>query len=266
MAAVLLAGLALGAPDSRAALTPARTATDGRIRMAAWRDGEVFELRGRVGFQIDLEFETGETFVGLASGDLDALSFVAQANHLFLKPRAANIRTNVTVLTNRRHYQFEYRVGNDGGVAAADEEMYALRFTYPAREDTASIGIAARIDAELRSAAAVRPINIDYWYCGSPAIKPLSASDDGLHTRLRFAARAELPVLFVRNDDGTESLLNFNIDGGELIVHRIAKTFVVRRGRLTGCIVNKAYRGSTERSSSGTVAPAVERITEGAQP
>ena len=34
-------------------------------------------LKGFVGYQTDLEFETGETFVGLGAGDIDGISFVA---------------------------------------------------------------------------------------------------------------------------------------------------------------------------------------------
>jgi type IV secretion system protein VirB9 len=68
-----------------------------------------------------------------------------------------------------------------------------------------------------------------------------------------------LPALFVRNDDKTESLLNFNIEGDELVVHRVARAFVVRRGKLTGCIVNRGFEGSGERLKSGTIAPGVDR-------
>ena len=78
-------------------------------------------------------------------------------------------------------------------------------------------------------------------------------------TRLTFAAHTELPALFVRNDDGTESLLNFSIADGDVLIHRVAARFIVRRGRLTGCIVNKGFVGSGDRLPSGTVAPEVTR-------
>ncbi len=262
-----LIAVLLAAAGARAELLPARGSVDGRIRVAAWREEEVFELRGRVGYQIDLEFESGEAFVGLAAGDIEALSFVAEGNHLFLKPRAASVRTNLTVLTTRRHYQFDYLATAETGAAPADEVMFALRFTYPPRSDVdARASAAARIDAELRAASARQASNIDYWYCGSPAIKPVAVSDDGLHTRLRFASRAELPVLFVRNDDGSESLLNFSLDDGDVIVHRVARAFVLRRGKLTGCVVNKGFRGAGERPASGTISPHIERRTEGVRP
>ncbi len=69
-------------------------------------------------------------------------------------------------------------------------------------------------------------------------MRPVAASDDGVHTRLSFAANADLPAIFVRNDDGSESLLNFSMDAGDVVMHRVAKRFVLRRGKLTGCIVN----------------------------
>ena len=76
--------------------------------VAAYDGDEVYKLRGFVGYQIDLEFESGETFVGLGAGDMEGLSFVGQENHLFLKPKAAKVATNLTVLTTRRHYHFDY--------------------------------------------------------------------------------------------------------------------------------------------------------------
>ena len=80
------------------------------------------------------------------------------------------------------------------------------------------------------------------------------------------ADRSELPALFVRNDDGSESLLNFSIEDGDVLIHRVAARFIVRRGRLTGCIVNKGFAGSGDRLKSGTVAPDVTRERKDAHP
>jgi len=49
-------------------------------------------------------------------------------------------------------------------------------------------------------------------------VKPVSASDDGVQTRLTFGARAEVPAIFVRNPDDSESLLNFSMDGGDVVI------------------------------------------------
>jgi type IV secretion system protein VirB9 len=243
-----------------------RGIVDSRVRVAVYNGDEVYRLRGFVGYQIDLEFEPGETFIGLGAGDLEGLSFVGQDNHLFLKPKAAKVATNLTVLTNRRQYQFDYtassqRPTDDQGV------IYALRFTYaPPPSQSAADAAAKKLDWQLESASTGRPRNIDYWYCGQSTLKPTAASDDGVHTRLRFAANADLPAIFVRNEDGSESLLNFSMDAGDVIVHRVAKRFILRRGQLTGCVVNQGFIGGGARLDSGTVAPNVQRRVQGGVP
>ena len=126
--------------------------------------------------------------------------------------------------------------------------MYAVRFMYPANPSLKeSLTPEQRVARDLALAQRNKPGNVDYWFCGDSSIKPVAASDDGVHTRLTFAAKAELPAIFVNNDDGSESLLNFNMDEGDVVIHRVAPRFIVRRGRLTGCIVNKHFVGGGER-------------------
>ena len=259
---VLLCSIAL-----RAETVPVAGVIDRRIRVAAYNVDEVYRLHGFVGYQIDLEFEPGETFTGLGAGDLEGLSFVGQDNHLFLKPKAAKVATNLTVLTSRRHYQFDYTALSQRPTADDQDVIYALRFTYPPRpSESAADAAAKRVESQLNSAGAQRARNIDYWYCGQAALRPVAAADDGVHTRLRFAANSDLPAVFVRNEDGTESLLNYSMDAGDIIVHRVAKRFILRRGKLTGCIVNQGFAGGGARLDSGTVAPNVERRVQGGVP
>jgi type IV secretion system protein VirB9 len=246
----------------RAEVYPVSGGGDPRIRVAAYKVDEVYRLRGWVGYQIDLEFEPGESFVGLAAGDIEALSFVAQDNHLFLKPKAAAVGTNLTVLTTRRHYQFDYTAQvRRSSIAGEPDAIFALRFQYPPVD-----AAAARVEDALDHGAVGRTRNVDYWYCGHDALRPVAASDDGVHTRLRFGAHAELPAIFVRNEDGAEALLNFSMEDGEVVVHRVAQRLILRRGALTGCIVNKGYAGSGERLESGTIAPNVQRERRGETP
>lgn len=236
---------------------------DARIRVFPYAADEVYRLKGYVGYQIDLEFEPGETFVGLGAGDLQALTFAAQANHLFLKPNSGGIDTNLTVLTTRRAYHIDYTASERRPEAAFGDVIYVLRFAYP---PLAAERGADTVERRLAHAAETRRHNLNYGYRGSPQLKPASAWDDGVQTRLRFAAQQELPAIFVRNDDGSESLLNFSIENGEVVVQRVGRHFTVRRGRLQGCIVNEGFTGSGERLDSATVAPSVERVTKGAHP
>src|SRR6266403_454882 len=93
----LTAGTLLLTPPAFGDGTAAPGAGDMRMRVSAYAADEIYRLKGYVGYQIDLQFEPGESFVGLGAGDLESLSFAAQDNHLFLKPRATAVDTNLTV-------------------------------------------------------------------------------------------------------------------------------------------------------------------------
>jgi type IV secretion system protein VirB9 len=246
----------------RAESIPKATTVDSRIRTVTFDPQRVYRLYAHVGYAIEVVFEEGETGVGQAGGDLEAITFGWHDNHLILKPKAASAGTNLIVYTNRRAYRFDYSA--TGRRADPDREpfMYAVQFTYPAAYATpkpATDDALTKAIQELESGGSDRERNTDYWFCGSAALKPAAASDDGVHTRLRFGSRGEVPAVFVRNEDGTESLLNFSMDAGEMVIHRVAPRFILRRGTLTACVVNKGYRGSGERLPSGTVATGVER-------
>jgi type IV secretion system protein VirB9 len=242
-------------------------APDPRLRTILYSPDQVYRLPAVVGYEIDLQFEAGETFVGLGAGDIEGLAFRAQSNHLFIKPRAPNVHTNLTILTNRRIYHFDYRTLSPQSDPDEVDVVYALRFAYPTPSPKPSppAPVAAPTPQQLLSKPpALTQRNANYWYCGSPELQPVAAWDDGVHTHLRFGARSELPAVFVRNDDNSESLVNFTVVDDEVVIHRVVRRLILRRGKLAGCIVNKAFIGGGESLSLGTVSPQVERSRRGA--
>ena len=246
-----------GAQESRAGHT------DRRIRSVPYSSEQVVKLHGWVGFHIDLEFEKGESFKTLGGGDLEGLTYGAYENHLILKPRAPAVRTNLTVITDRRTYILDYMATSGTPDPFADDLVYSLRFIYPPPTGFSS---SERVSEKLARGEEERTRNFDYWFCGASSMKPVAASDDGVHTRIRFPQSAEIPAMFVRMDDGTETLLNYSIDHGDVIIHRTARRILLRRGKTVGCIVNQGYGGAGERLPSGTVSPEVERTTKGVRP
>lgn len=260
---LLIVIAALLTPEAKASWVPARGAVDTRIRTAPYSADQVYQLYGYVGYQIDIEFSRGERFLGLAAGDMNALSFKAAGNHLFLKPRLAHVHTNLTILTSQRQYEFDYSASPGPPDPALGEVIFALKFTYPQSRSQEQVALQARrIAKDLSRASRDAFQNYDYWYCGKPDLKPVAAWDDGARTWIKFGARSELPAIFVQNEDGTESLVNFSIERSDIVVQRVAHRFVLRRGKLTGCIVNKGFTGGGERLRSGTVSPAVKRVTK----
>lgn len=266
--AALLSGAAVGT-DARPggnAVPPPRALPappDPRIRYVRYEADHVYRLRGVVGYEIDLQFAPGERFVGLGVGDAKAIKVAAARNHLFIKPIVARVATDMTVLTNRRTYVFNYRVGSRAVAPQRGAIVYAVRFEYPRalRRAVAARRRRLRVDRDLYRAEHAPARNEDYWYCGPPALKPRAAWDDGAQTHLVFPSREPLPAVFVRNADGSESLVNFDMRGDQMVIHRIARRFILKLGRLTGCIVNKAFAGSGRRLASGTLSSHVWRVT-----
>lgn len=258
---VLLAG-----PGSAvAAVVPPPGSLDARVREIEYRENQVVQIAGYVGYHIHLQLAPDETFVALGAGDAAAVDIAAEGPHVMLKPKAARVATNLTLVSSRRVYHFEYRTYE--AQPSPSTAIFALRFRYPQAPSevtpaatTLPFSSTQPVPAAAAPVAApVSPVNTDYWYCGSPWLQPTEATDDGVQTRLTFNARGEWPAIFVRNADGTESLVNFHADGTSAVIHRVAKTFVLRRGQLVGCVENRGYAGSGNYRPSGTTDPGVVR-------
>jgi type IV secretion system protein VirB9 len=262
----VLMGLLVSA-GSLAETLPTKGAVDSRIRTALYSSEEVYRLVGFVGYDVELIFEPGERFAGKGGGDLEAVTVEAHENQVHIKPRAAVVATNLVIYTDRHAYRFDYSASDRRPNRTIDEVMYAVRFTYAQSEAAEPAEVKAHeIEQQLKRAKVDRLRNTDYWFCGSSEVRPVAASDDGVQTRLTFGVRAEIPAIFVRNADNSESLLNFSMDSGDVVIHRVAPKFIIRRGRLTGCIVNKGFQGAGERLESGTLSPNVERDSKELKP
>ncbi len=256
---LMIAGVRAGTPKPGS--PPA--AANPRVRLVRYRLNRVYALRGRVGYEIDLQFAPGEHFVGLGVGDANGITVAAAGDNLFIKPRATRVATDLTVLTNRRTYLFDYRVRPPSAGDRAQPAIYAVRFEYP--QARRRRGAAARNRQRIAHAlaAAERPAvrNEDYWYCGAHSIEPSAAWDDGVETHLVFPPAAQLPAVFVLHADGSESLVDFNMRGDQMVIHQVARRFVLKRGRLRGRIVNRGFMDSQRRLASETISPRVWRIT-----
>ena len=249
--------LAVAGLPAHSEVTPPKGAGDPRIRTVAYDPSQVVRLDGYVGYHVHVEFAPGETFVNLGAGDTAGIEVGAEGNHLFLKPKEARVATNLTILTNRRVYAIDYRVSRKPPEDSTKEIVYSLKFTYP--NDVPVVPVVEPNPSGTNH----RALNRNYWFCGAPSLRPIRATDDGVQTRLTFAGRAEIPAVFVRNDDGTESLVNSSVEADQVVLHRVAGTFVLRRGRLVGCVTNRSFSGGGERLPTGTISETVERTTVG---
>ena len=244
--------------------TPRQGSVDARVREVIFDKNDVISLIGYEGYQTHLKLADDEEFIGVGAGDTGGLDITAEGNDTWIKPKAAMVRTNFDLKTNKRVYHFDYQ-SRKSLPKNRNTMIYSITFRYP--EDEANQRAALSAQEQLKrklNAKHYAAKNRDYWYCGSPAMKPVEAYDDGMQTHIKFSAYAEFPAIFVENDDQTEALINFHIDPetGEVVVHRIGRRFVLRRGDLVGCIENRQFTGGGKRTTTGTVNQDVIRETK----
>ena len=107
--------------------------TDNRIKTYIYNKNEVYLLVLHFGFQSYIEFAKGEEIQTISLGDSYAWKITPLAHRLFIKPLEKDIRTNMTILTNKRTYQFDIM-----SKTLEEEEdpdlVYLIRFFYPKQQ------------------------------------------------------------------------------------------------------------------------------------
>lgn len=105
--------------------------TDNRIKTYIYNPNEVYLLVLHFGFQSHIEFAKGEEIQTISLGDSYAWKISPLGNRLFMKPLEKNMRTNMTIITNKRTYQFDI-VSKELGVDEEEKDLvYVVRFYYP---------------------------------------------------------------------------------------------------------------------------------------
>lgn len=261
-----------------AELTPSKGEFDARVRVVDYNPADVIKLVTFYGVSTHVQFADGEAIKDVAIGDDQAWQVVPRGNHLFIKPKATKADTNVTVVTDKRVYQFalfvEPKPIKDATAWRDPNLVFSLSFRYPADVAAAAAAKAKATELQERVAdmkgklsdAKKRDENRDYWVAGSPEISPTGARDDGRFIYLSFSNNRDMPAVYSVDAEGNEALVNTNVEGNEIVVQRLVRKLTLRKGNAVACVVNKSFDLDGGRdNTTGTVAPDVQRVIKGAQ-
>jgi len=220
-------------------------AEDPRIRTVFYDPEQVVSVVGDLGYQMMIEFGDAEHIENVSIGD--ALGWQVTPNKkatlLFLKPVAKGALTNMTVVTDRRRYAFELRARASGPQGRRDM-TYLIRFLYPPDPRPPTVQAAPPPAAPVMR-------NRAYSYTGSRAVLPALVFDDGRFTYFRWPEGSATPALFLVDQDGSESLVNYGVRDGYQIVEQVAPRFVLRNGKDIAYVINDAWR----EPNAGPLAP-----------
>ena len=112
------------------AYAEAPVTTDSRIKTFVYNENEVYPITVHYGYQSSIEFGIGEEANVTSIGDSYSWKITRVGRRLFIKTLEANAHTNLTVITNKRTYQFDIlsRLPDEN----IDQELvYVVRFFYP---------------------------------------------------------------------------------------------------------------------------------------
>ena len=214
------------------------TSGDSRLRVITYSPNVVFKYVGYYGYQGSIELESGEEIGTISMGDTTGWQMVPSGNRIFLKPIDQDATTNMTLITNKRMYFFELHAEkanniNDPGLA------FTVKFIYPDsdQQNSTTENQAFSLVPNLRK---LENFNFKYLMSGSVVIAPIKIFDDGRFTFFEFRDKnAPIPAFFSVDDEGNESVINYQVSGDYIVVETVESRFTLRYGKEVACVFNE---------------------------
>jgi type IV secretion system protein VirB9 len=259
-----LVGLLVASPVVRAYDLPGWS-DDSRVRHIVYAPDAVVRILAQRGFATHIALDPHEQIQVVAPGDRDGWQVVAnRGDHdVYLKPQLAAHDSNLEIRTDKRSYSFDLVVLPLKSKFGNGDEMYRVTFVYL---DKAKAQAYAETEAELvaqRLGQAPVVRNARYSMQVMPHsddIAPTTAWDDGRFTYISIPNNRRIPAIFRVADDGTEKVVDRHMEDDAIVVHEVAKRFVLRLGDEVVGIWNDAYDMDGVPPHDDTTVTGVKRV------
>lgn len=254
-AAALCMGVAAQAQTRSDLSAPIPGNLDSRVVAYAYTPHVVYHLPVTVGMHTHIAFGPGEELVEKPRLG-ETVRWMMEGDHIniYVKALAPNVSTSMTLVTNKRTYQFELTA-----TTKPSERIQAVKFTYP--DDEALFAFRARsvaqqereaveskvehLRAQNLSDQAIDPRLLSFYRVetDNPSYMRMHAYNDGVRTWIRLPPGIQdLPAVFMHDKDekGRMALMPVNYtvadrdsvrDRDVLIVERVAPTWVLKIGQ-----------------------------------
>ena len=219
------------------------------------------------GFVTQIDFGKGESIESLGgtsqaaalTGDADGWIVVGRKGdrHLYLKPKSEAYPSNLLVVTNRYNYAFELRILPD---ESRSDGVWRLSFRYPNDGLSNAEVRANQVAYALGSPTEKR--NLKYridLIRGNGDILPKKVWDDGRFTYIAMGNNREIPAAFKVDGNDGESTVNLHTEGQLLVIHEVARRFLLRLDKQEVGIWNEAFDPDGMANTTGTASSEVVR-------
>jgi type IV secretion system protein VirB9 len=252
---------------------------DHRIKTLVYDEADVYTITTKYGYQTNIVFERGEGIETISVGDRSMWQIIPSANRLFIRPMEENVTTNMTVLTNRRSYQFDLK---SLGPEKSGSNIYVAKFSYqeneptpqptwrpapalpviaaPAPVITAPAPVVTRMATPVATIAPtpvvtdlpavsgtsgpgitqpVRP-NYSYTYSGPDELAPQQVYDDGRTTFVKFRApHPPFPKAYAVDDTGREEPVPYTVKSDMMVLDVVLGTLLLKSPQGTVTVYNE---------------------------
>jgi type IV secretion system protein VirB9 len=217
----------------------------GALHEFAYERGALYAIQASPQRITDIALEPGESLLSVSAGDTtrwivgDARSGTGPGSqaHVLVKPNAANLSTNLVIMTDRRVYHVELK-------SVSGPAMAAVSWRYPADMMLAN-NPAPPASPPPPPPFSPEQLNLRYRIDGDkPDWRPLAAFDDGSQVFIEMPEKIrtmEAPPLFVIGDEGAE-LVNYRVQGKYYVVDRLFNKAELRLGSGWGQKKVQIYR------------------------
>lgn len=172
-----------------------------------------------------------------AIGDQAQWMVTGGPRHLFIKPLRFDLETSLTVVTNKRTYQFQLISGRSAG----SQVFQKVSFLYPDREmevklrketETAVVEAEQNRLAGQVVASNVDPASLDFGFKieGEAPFKPTAVYTNGKFTFMVMPNSQDSPAIFLLDDDDNPSLINYQVKSNMIVVERVAAKLLLKLG------------------------------------
>ena len=240
----LVAACLLSVQPAFAELTATPLPGDTRLVQFEYDEDNTFLILSKPKAVTHIEFGADEKITTVVGGDTKnwELSPTGNKRHLFVKPYFESMETSMTVITDKRSYQFVLRSTGPGSkwyqrvtwrygqtmlldLTAAEERSQQQENAEKAAQKAAE-------NVTLATDVNPKDLRFDYTLTGDAPFRPTSVFDDGKFTWIRLPDRlTELPALFAAAQGEDLAIVNYVIKGDYMLAQRLMDEGVLKLGK-----------------------------------
>lgn len=248
---------------SHAELVATPLTGDTRLVQFTYDEDNTFLVLAKPKAVTHIQFAADETLQSVAAGDTAQWELTPTKNrkNLFIKPKFEGLETSMTVITDKRTYQFVLRSTGDGkkwyqrvswmysaslvleqdaqidsrvgplGSAATPDQANAGSGVRPIQQP---FGFPSTAAFGSSSPEGLRPESLRFGYAieGDAPFKPTQVFDDGKFTYFRMPSdMQEMPALFAVLEGQDYALVNYTVKGNYMVAQRLMETAVLKLGK-----------------------------------